>query len=478
MTTDTDYSRKWYSMAAVAMGIFLATIDGSIVNIALPTLVKSLQTDFATVQWVMISYLLTVTTLMLGVGRLADMWGKKKLYLSGFILFTLASVLCGLAPDVYWLIGFRVLQGVGSALIMALGAAIVTESFPPQERGKAMGIIGTVVSIGIITGPALGGVMLSIVSWHWIFFVNLPVGILGTWMVVKYISSHQPAGRQKFDFTGAILMFVSLLSLLIGLNIGQRYGFTETAALVLFAIFVLTLVWFVLVEQKKTFPMMDLKIFKNLLFSINLITGFLSFVAISGLFILLPFYLEEMKGYPTHLVGAMMSVFPIMLGLTSPIAGSFSDRWGTRKVSLAGLFLLCVGFLSVFTLTENTDIFGYIIRMIPLGIGMGIFQSPNNSAIMGSVPKERLGIASGLLSVSRTLGQTVGIAVVGAFWAFRIRLQSGMDASQSVNTALSGVQVSALQDTFILCFAIMAVGFLLAGYALFKEGRDVSGVSL
>ena len=180
-----DFSRKWHAMAAVGTGVFLATVDSSIINVSLPTLVRALHTEFAVVQWVVLSYLLTITSTMASIGRLADMVGKKSIYMIGFIIFTLGSALCGLSPSVNWLIGFRVLQAMGAAMIMALGAAIVTESFPPIERGKAMGMIGSIVSIGIMMGPALGGVILSALSWRWIFYVNLPVGIIGTIMVQR-----------------------------------------------------------------------------------------------------------------------------------------------------------------------------------------------------------------------------------------------------------------------------------------------------
>ena len=175
-----DYSRKWYVMAAVAMGIFLATIDASIVNVALPTLVRELSTEFTLVRWVVLVYLLTVTTLILNMGRLGDMVGKKPVYAAGFIIFTIGSALCGIAPTVYWLIGFRVLQAIGAAMMMALGVAIVTEAFPPSERGRALGLAGSIVSIGIVVGPVLGGLIIDALSWHWIFYVNLPVGILGS----------------------------------------------------------------------------------------------------------------------------------------------------------------------------------------------------------------------------------------------------------------------------------------------------------
>ncbi|HEX9971345.1 MAG TPA: MFS transporter, partial [bacterium] len=178
-TDPIDYSRKWLVMSALGMGIFLATIDGSIVNVALPTLVTQFNTRFEVVQWVVLGYLLTLATLMLSIGRLADMVGKKPIYLAGMVIFTFGSLMCGLSQTVYWLIGFRIFQAIGAAMMISLGTGILTEAFPPQERGKAMGIVGAIVSIGIITGPTLGGFLIDLISWHWIFFVNIPVRIIG-----------------------------------------------------------------------------------------------------------------------------------------------------------------------------------------------------------------------------------------------------------------------------------------------------------
>ena len=211
---------KWMVLISVAMGVFLATIDGSIVNIGLNTLVNDLHQPLALVEWVVLAYMLTIATLMLTVGRLSDMIGKKKLYLAGIIIFTIGSGLCGIAPSVYWLIGFRVLQAVGAVLVMAIGMAIVTENFPPQERGKALGVMGTMVSLGIITGPTLGGLILQSLTWHWLFFVNLPVGLIGVFMVIRFIPNDTTRSQQKFDFAGAGVMFIFMSSLLFAL-IGQ-----------------------------------------------------------------------------------------------------------------------------------------------------------------------------------------------------------------------------------------------------------------
>jgi len=470
-TQDIDYSRKWFVLAAVGMGVFLGTIDSSIVNVALPTLERTFGTEFAIVQWVTLAYLLTVTTLMLGMGRLGDMIGKKPVYATGFVIFTLGSLLCGIAPSIYLLITFRVLQAFGASM-MTLGMAIITEAFPAQERGKALGISGSLVSIGIITGPVVGGLILSAVSWRWIFYVNLPIGIIGTWMVLRYVPEPRTTTRERFDFLGAGAMFVALCALLLGLSIGQNTGFTAAIPIVLFGISLASLIGFILIELRSTYPMIDLAMFRNRLFDVNLITGLLSFITIAGPLLLMPFYLENIMGYPPSMVGLFMTVTPILMGVTAPLAGSLSDRIGTRPVTVAGLAILACGYAVLTTLNTETSALGYILRFLPIGVGMGIFQSPNNSAILGSVPRTRLGIASGLLATSRTLGQTTGIAVLGAFWAGRVATYFGGMPQGGATSAPGTVQVAALSDVFMIAAILISLGFILATWGLILERRE------
>jgi EmrB/QacA subfamily drug resistance transporter len=461
-----DYSRKWHVMAAVSMGVFLGTIDGSIVNVALPTLVRAFDTEFAVVQWVVLAYLLTVTTLMLSVGRLGDMIGKKPLYAAGYVIFTLGSALCGLSPSVYWLIGFRVAQAVGAAMMMALGTAIVTEAFPPSERGKALGITGSMVSIGIVVGPVLGGLLIGALSWRWIFFVNLPIGMVGTWMVIRFVPAFKHAGGQRFDLAGALALFAGLMALLLALTLGQQVGFTELSVLALFATSLICLAIFIAIERKVRFPMIDLGLFRNRLFSINLVTAFMVFISLSGTTILMPFYLENVLGYDTGSVGFLLAIVPIAVGVTAPLSGTLSDRLGTRPITVLGL-----GFVAVSTLSLGTTTLGYLLRFLPIGIGIGAFQSPNNSAVMGAVPRERLGIASGLLAITRTLGQSAGIAALGALWAGRVFVRAGQSFPEGATTAPAEVQVIALTDTFHVVVMVLALALLLAAWGLVQERR-------
>lgn len=472
MQQPIDYSRKWYVMAAVGMSILLATIDGSIVNVALPTLVRDLQTEFAMVEWVILAYLLALVTLLPSIGRLGDMIGKKAIYTAGFVVFTVGSVLCGLSPDVYWLIGFRVLQAVGGAMVLALGAAILTEAFPPSERGKALGLFGTFVSVGVVLGPTLGGILIEALSWHWIFFVNLPVGAIGVWLSLRYVPAFKPVGKQQFDYAGAITLFISLLALLLALTLGQQVGFTQSLIMLLFVVSGVFLILFVFVELRTSQPMIDLRLFQNLLFSINLVTGFMTFVAIAGVFTLMPFYLENVLGYNTRQVGYLLAIVPITLGVAAPIAGSLSDRLGTRPMTVVGLLALLLGYYTASTLTAQTNALGYVLRLLPIGIGMGLFQSPNNSAIMGTAPRERLGVVSGLLSTTRTLGQTTGVAVMGALWASRVAFHAGGGLVEGGATAAPmAAQLAGLQDTLVSAAVLMALGLGLSVWGLVQERR-------
>lgn len=469
-TFQPDYSRKWWVLLSVAMGIFLSTIDSSIVNVALPTLEENLNTSFSTVQWVVVAYLLAVTSLMLGVARLGDMIGKKRIYQTGMVVFTLGSLLCGGAPSVELLIAFRVIQGVGAVMMQALGMAIVTEAFPRTERGRALGIMGTVVSLGISIGPTLGGLIIGTIGWRAIFFVNLPVGIVGLLLVRRHVPDWRPAGGQRFDAPGAVLMLLALLALALGLTFGPEQGWSSRpilAALIGAAIVMAIFLW---VEAHLDQPMVDLSLFRDPLFSISLLTGFLVFMVIAGMFVL-PFYLERVKGYDPQHVGLFLTVVPAALGLTAPIAGSLSDRYGSRGISLIGLVVVVVACLGVSTLDEQTSTLGYIARLLPVGLGAGLFQSPNNSAIMGAAPRERLGVASGLLALSRTFGQVTGLPLIGAVFASRVyavvTLAPGTDASEAPPWAI----VEGVRAAFLAGAGLVAFGVVLAVIAFRLEQR-------
>ena len=460
-----DYSKKWLVMASVGMGLFLGTIDSSIVNVALPTMVRVFNTDFATVQWVVLSYLLTATTLILSASRLADINGKKPIYTIGFIIFTIGSFLCGLAPSVHLLIAARVFQGIGATMVTALGMAIITEAFPAQERGKALGISGAIISTGIVLGPTIGGLIIEHFDWNWIFFINLPIGVIGTAMVIRFVPNFKPSEKQKFDYWGAILLFVCLFSLLFALTYGQQNGFNNSTVYFLLVISALFMGLFIFAELKIAEPMIELRLFQSKLFSINLITRIMTFIAMSGTTILMPFYLENVLHHTPQEIGLMMASVPVTMGIIAPLSGMLSDRFGSRSISIVGLAALLFGFIFISTLSETTSTFGYLIRFVPVGIGMGIFQSPNNSAVMGSAPRNRLGIASGILAITRTLGQTAGISIMGALWASQTFRFAGEIIPEGATSAPIPAQVSGLHNTFYVICVVLFIGLGLSIWA-------------
>lgn len=474
---NVNYQKKWLVLLSVGMGVFLGTIDGSIVNIALNTLVKELGQPLAVVEWVVLAYMLTNCVLLLSIGRLGDMIGKKQLYLAGLIIFTIGSGLCGVAANVFLLIGFRVLQAVGSSMLMALGTALVIEAFPPQERGKALGIMGTLVSVGIIAGPTIGGMILESLSWHWLFFVNLPIGVIGVIMVSRFVPASQAGSRQKFDFTGAGVMFISLLSFLSALTLGQHQGFGNPWVYALFILFAVSMVIFIRVELRTEYPMIDLSMFKNRMFTINLVTGFLTFIVTAGTMMIIPLYLQNILHHGPRVAGLMMAVTPLTVALVAPISGSLSDRIGSRLITSLGLLMILIGIISLSTLSAQTTVLGYVLRFIPVGMGIGMFQSPNNSAIMGSVPRERFGIASSLLSLTRTVGQAAGIALLGAFWETRVKTIAADLLIEDVTTAPIAAQVAGLQQMVWLDVAVIAIALFISVYALIqwkKQNKKVA----
>jgi EmrB/QacA subfamily drug resistance transporter len=424
------------------------------------------------VQWVSVAYLLTLATLTLGVGRWGDIAGKRRIYTTGFVVFTAASVFCGLAPNIGFLIGLRVFQALGAVMILALGVSIVTEAFPPSERGKALGLIGTFVSIGIVTGPVAGGLLISVFGWRSVFFVNLPVGVVGTWLSLRFVPRTPPAGGQRFDIPGALALSGVMLSLSLAVTAGQDAGYGAPWIVALF-VAAIVLAWaFIRIELRSASPMLDLSFFRNPLLSVSVATGFLVFVNTSAVFFLLPFYLEGVLGYDTRKTGLSLGIAPLVLGLVSPLSGTWSDKVGVRKIALAGLVALTVGFSLFSTLTTDTTFIHYALLAIPIGLGIGLFQSPNNSAIMGSVPRQYSGVAGGMLTLTRLLGQITGVAVLGSVWATRVATRAGSSLTGDAASAPKAIQVAGLRDTAYVMAAICAVSLVIGVWGLRRESTS------
>lgn len=459
--------RRWLVFATVGSGIFLSTLDGSIVNLALPTLIQELGASFATVEWVVLAYLLTIVALTLTAGRLGDLLGKRRIYFGGYALFGFSSALCGLSPSIYWLIAARVLQGIGAAMVTGLGAALISEAFAPRERGRAMGAIGSVVALGIIAGPVFGGLILTHLSWHWIFFVNLPVALVGLICILRFIPASQPIGRSRFDLAGALWLACFLIGLLLVLTSVQEHlfapgieGLLTLAALAALGLFVRT-------ERRHPAPLLDFGLFRGSGLAYQLGAGLISFVCTAGMVLLLPFYLQNVRGMNPQQAGLMMVIVPVLVGVTAPLAGILADRLGNRPVALLGMGLLAVGYACIATLGVDTSIPAYLLRFVPVGIGAGLFQAPNNNAVMGCAPKAQLGVVSGLLSNARSLGQVLGVALIGALWNLLVLAQVGAPVADLSRVAPE-IQVHALQLSCLALALLSVVGWLL----VLKSGRS------
>ena len=462
---------KWLAMLGIGLGVLMSTLDASIVNLALPTLVEQLDTTFTTVQWVVLSYLLVLTSLVLSFARLGDMLGKKKVYLTGLALFTLGSLLCGLSPGVGWLIGFRALQGLGAVMLQALGMAIITEVFPASERGRALGIIGGIVSVGIALGPPIGGLLIGLAGWRSVFLVNLPVGVLAFLVVTRFVPASAP-GRpgQHFDVAGALVLLATLGSYALGMTLGQDAGFGDGRTLALLGVAAVGLALFVAIESRARQPVIKLDLFRNVLFSLNLLMAFLVFNVMAGMFIM-PFFLELVKGYPTQTVGLLLMAVPVSMGLVAPGAGALSDRYGSRVISLLGLVIVVGGCLSISTLHADVTPLGYVARLAPLGLGLGMFQSPNNSAIMGAAPPDQTGVVSGLLALSRTLGSTSGLPLMGALFTAQVLAAGQLPTGTDVTTAPAAALVSGVNGAYRVAALVILAATVLAALALWLDSR-------
>lgn len=413
----TGHNHHWWALGTVSIGTFMATLDASIVNISLPTIMADFKSNLAVSEWIILSYLLVIIGLLLPFGRLADMTGRKKIYRLGFVIFSLGSGLCALSGNPGQLIFFRALQAVGAAMIMANSFAIITAVFPPQLRGRGLGMMGTVVAVGFTVGPSLGGFLVSAFGWRSIFYVNVPVGALGITMITTVLNERlvSPTLGQKksFDFIGAALVVSGLSALLLGLTSGQGGNWGSQSVLFELAIAAGALVLVPVWEARATEPLIDLHLFKNRLFTFGNLAGFFSFLGVSANAFLMPFFLQLALGYTPLHAGLLMTPTALAIAVVSPLSGWLSDRIDTRIVSSLGLAVSTTALIWLSLLKAQASYHDVLVRLLLLGTGQGLFQSPNNSSVMGSVPRNSLGIAGGFLSMMRNVGQVVGIALAG-----------------------------------------------------------------
>ncbi len=465
--TNVDGPNKWVVLGILACGVFMSTLDSSIVNISLPAIAHYFKVPLSgSVEWVIIAYLVIIAAILLSIGRLADMIGRKPLWVAGLLIFTLGSTICGLSPTLGFLVAARAFQGIGGALLFAVSPAMLTAAFPAEERGRALGYNALIVALGVSVGPTVGGLLTQYFTWRWIFYVNVPIGIVAvvlSWRVLR--ERHQRAPSQ-FDPLGAILLAIGLGSLTLDLSFGQEWGWTSGGVLALGGVAIVALVAFILTEQRVAAPVVDLQLFRNRLFSSANISLLISFLALFAVSFLLPFYYEELRGFEIIKSGLLLTPLPITIAVVAPFSGRLADRFGTRWLAAGGLTIATIGLVLLSTITPQSSVFDLIWRLVLIGLGQALFQSPNNSALMGSAPRGRQGVASGMLATGRVIGQSLSVALVGAIFtgfgsaAAGQRLVLGSAHDPQVVAALQQTFIAGFHAAFLVCAAICSVGIL------------------
>lgn len=405
---------KWLVLSAVMLGTFMAPLDASIVNTVLPTITDLFQADISIAQWVPTVYLLTICCLILVWGRLGDVIGYRRVFLTGLAAFVVTSMLCGLSLNVWMLIVFRALQGLSASMVMAVGFAIITTAFPARERGKAMGVYAIAIAVGLASGPTLGGLIAQNLSWRYVFFINVPVGIAALFWGFRVIPRGVTKPGQRLDWGGALAGLVFLLCVLMYANRGQDWGWSSPLSLGVLSIGIASGVVFVWLERSLAQPMLNLSLFKNRVFSLASLSSLLNFMALYALVFLTPFFLMFVLRYDVQKVGLVMAASPVVTLCVAPFSGAASDRLGTRFFAVTGMSVAAAGVFLMADLSASSSATDVAWRLAVVGLGSGMFQSPNNSTVMGSVPPQYLGIASGVLAAMRNVGMVLGIGVAGA----------------------------------------------------------------
>jgi len=416
---------RWRVFPAVALGVIMATLDASVINIALPTLQQRFSAPLTTVEWVALAYSVTITGLLLTAGRLADVSGRRRVYAAGLVLFTLSSALCGLAPAVGWLIAGRVLQGLGAALVSANGSALLVSAFPLNERGKALGAFGAMVGVGLALGAPLGGLVIAHASWRWIFFINVPLGVLTLALLLRNVPPDGASGVSRPpEPLAALLWCGALASLALGLSRGPVLGWSGAPVIGLFAATVVLLALFVTHQSRAAEPMLPPRILLGPLGAAVLLTLIAQGLSVAIGF-QLPFYLVNLFHYGPAQTGAWNSVLPFAALVFAPVAGRLADRIGARVLTTLGMAMSAAGLAMLSGMGVTPAPWQLPAGLVLIGSGMGLFTVPNASALLSLVPHEQLGIASGLQNTTRYLGTTAGLALMGALMATRYAVHAG-----------------------------------------------------
>ncbi len=454
--------RKRATLLAVAIGTFMSAFDGSVVNLVLPNISAYFDTSLSMVEWTVMSYLLIISSLLLAYGRLGDIYGHKRIYTTGLVVFTAGSVLCGLAGSIQMLIGFRAIQAIGAGMLMAMGPAIVTDTVAPQDRGKALSVTAVAVAVALTLGPAIGGFLTSFFGWQSIFFVNIPIGIGAFWFGRQVIQQKDERMDQPFDWMGASLIFAALICILLSLSFVEQLGWTHAGIIVTMMVGLGLVAGFIFWERAAQFPLFDIALFKNRLFAMSNLSALLNYMAQNTIILLIPFYLQKLKGLPPDQAGVLYLAMPLATMVVAPISGTLSDRMDTRYISSAGMGIMAIGMGILSYLKADSPHVLMIAGLAVVGFGIGLFQTPNNSAIMGAVSRDKSGVASGMLATMRNIGMVLGVAISGAvFSSSQIGLTAslksrGLSGHFLFQSAFEGaLHITYLMGAAIACLAVV-----------------------
>jgi EmrB/QacA subfamily drug resistance transporter len=449
---------RWLVIGTVCIGAFMGQLDASIAQLVLPVLERDFGERLSSISWVSVGYMLALAALLPVFGRLADLYGRKLQYALGFLLFIFGSALCGAASGLVELVGFRVLQAVGAALLQANSIAIVVSAAGAQHRGRAIGLQGAAQAVGLSAGPALGGFLIGALSWRWVFWINVPFGLFGAvsgWLVLP--RTEAVAKKRRFDGPGALLLAPAMTALILLINRGQGWGLASLRFAGCAAASLTLLLLFIRHERNTLAPLLDLSLFRRQAFWAGNLAGLLSYAMLFGMFLLVPFVLE--RGYQESplAAGLRLAVIPVALGLLSPMSGALYDRLGPRLLTVGGMTLSLGAFIliAVELNGEPNTVMPITAALLLFGIGQGLFTSPNNSCVMAAAPPNRVGQAGGILNVTRAFGTSFGVALASAVLAWRLGVKAG-HVGDTLHAAPQAL-LNAAHDVIVM-FAVLAVG--------------------
>ncbi len=472
---------KWLVLGTVLLGATMSALDVSIVNVAMPTLTGTFGVSMAVIEWVAMAYMLTLTIFLPLFGRLADIHGRSRLYNVGFVVFSVGSVLCGAAPSAGFLIAARVVQAVGAGLLQANSVAIITQAFPASERGKAIGIQGAVQAVSMAIGPFVGGLLIAAVGWRAIFFVNIPIGVVGTIAALLVLPPNRKAERkERVDWLGAGLFAAGLASLVLAFNEGVKVGWGSPLILT-YLVAAGALLWGLVVTELRTeHPLVDLRLFRNPTFLLGNVTGMLSYFVLFAVLFLMPFYLEKVVGYGSEATGSLLAAVPLAMAVVAPFSGRISDRYGSRIMTTSGMLVSALACGSLLFLGQAVRLPLLLAGLVLLGVGMGLFTPPNNSAIMGSAPADKLGVAGGVLNMMRSLGLIFGVDISGAIFLTLEHRYLAENGFPNVRHVFSNPRIplwlkdaAFLHGFFVVIVVLLLVNFVSAAFSAMNRGALV-----